>query len=256
MVTAVASYLDAKVAGGIWLVRMEDLDPPREVPGAADGILRTLEHFGLAWDGKVRFQSRESDRYRMALDDLLQGGRAFGCNCTRAQLADASVYPGTCRGRRMGRAYRLLAGEGSATWEDRAMGPQHFDIATEVGDFVLRRADGFWAYHLAVVVDDADQGVTDIVRGADLLDSTARHLILQRALGVASPTYMHLPLVFNDLGQKLSKQTLAPSIESWSVRDLYQAVFAHLDLSLEASDSPSDNLARATRAWAEQLSKT
>lgn len=255
MATAVASYLDARAAGGTWLVRMEDLDPPREVPGAADGILRTLEQFGLMWDDEVRFQSRESDRYQAALDDLLQRGMAFGCNCTRAQLADSTVYPGTCRGFGEGRAYRLLAGEGLATWEDRAAGLQKFDIASEIGDFVLRRADGYWAYHLAVVVDDADQGVTDVVRGADLLDSTARHLILQRALGVASPSYMHLPLVVNDSGQKLSKQTLAPSITDWPVRNLYRAVFAHLGLPLEASDSPSDNLEQATRAWAASLPK-
>lgn len=253
MVTAVASYLDAKAAGGIWLVRMEDLDPPREVPGAADAIMRTLEHFGLAWDGELRFQSREFDRYQAALDNLLQSGRAFGCNCTRAQLAQSSVYPGMCRGQQTGRAYRLLAGEGSAKWTDRVAGHQQFDIATEIGDFVLRRADGYWAYHLAVVVDDADQGVTDVVRGMDLLDSTARHLILQRALGVAPPTYMHLPLVVNDLGQKLSKQTLAPTIEDWSVRDLYSAVFLHLGLQLEASDSPSDNLERAAQEWTEKV---
>lgn len=254
MVTAVASYLDAKAAGGTWLVRMEDLDPPREVPGAADEILQTLERFGLTWDGEVRFQSRESDRYQSALDELLQSARAFGCNCTRAQLADSEVYPGTCRGKREGRAYRLLAGEGFVEWRDREAGEQRFDVASEIGDFVLRRADGYWAYHLAAVVDDADQGVTDIVRGADLLDSTARHLILQRALGVAQPTYLHLPLVVNELGQKLSKQTLAPPIHNWSIRDLYRAVFSHLGLDFDASDSPAENLQGAVAEWKRRTS--
>jgi glutamyl-Q tRNA(Asp) synthetase len=250
MVAAVASYLDARAHGGQWLVRMEDLDPPREMVGAADDILRTLDGFGLQWDGAVMFQSRRAARYQEILDDLLGGGQAFGCDCTRAMLADASLYPGTCRGRKSGRAYRLEVGQGEVMWDDRLSGPQRFDLLADIGDFVLKRADGFWAYHLAVVMDDHDQQVTDVVRGADLLDSTARHLALMQQLNWPQPQYMHLPVVVNASGQKLSKQTLAPPVDASQPVPTLQQVFQHLGLPTAATPDLEATYDQATADWA------
>ncbi|WP_199776338.1 tRNA glutamyl-Q(34) synthetase GluQRS [Chromobacterium vaccinii] len=226
--TAVGSYLEARSRGGEWLLRMEDLDPPREVPGAADDILRTLEAFGFEWDGEVAYQSRRHGLYRAALERLAASGQAYACCCTRKEIAaharrglDGYVYPGTCRrgcpdGRegREGRAWRLAVAEGERVVDDRLQGAYRQDLARDIGDFVLLRADGFWAYQLAVVVDDAEQGVTDIVRGADLLVSTPRQLAVYDALGLPAPGYCHLPVLTNAAGEKLSKQTLAPAIST------------------------------------------
>lgn len=250
MVAAVASYLDARAHDGRWLVRIEDLDPPREVAGAADDILRTLDGFGLQWDGEVMYQSQRDDRYQEVLESLMATGRAFGCDCTRAELTGHTVYPGTCRGRTAGRAFRLEVGEGRVTWQDRGMGPQSFDLAEDIGDFVLRRADGLWAYHLAVVVDDHDQQVTDVVRGADLLDSTARHLALMQHLHWPPPRYMHLPVVTNASGQKLSKQTLAPPVSLTDPVSTLQRVFSHLGLPIVATPDLSSTYQQATADWA------
>ncbi|MDN0075515.1 tRNA glutamyl-Q(34) synthetase GluQRS [Crenobacter sp. SG2303] len=224
LATAVGSYLEARCRGGEWLVRIEDLDPPREQAGASEHILATLAAFGFEWDGEVVYQSRRHRLYREALQLLAERGLAYQCACTRREIAlaarpgvDGPVYPGTCRHGlppgREGRAWRLKVEPGEVGFVDRLQGYYAQDLARDVGDFVLLRADGFWAYQLAVVVDDADQGITDIVRGADLLVSTPRQIWLQRCLAVTTPTYCHLPLLVNAAGEKLSKQTLAPAID-------------------------------------------
>lgn len=222
LVAAVASWLDARAAHGEWLVRMEDLDTPRCVPGAADEILRTLDECGLEWDGPVEYQNRRLDYYQAALRRLKEDGLAYPCGCTRKEIADSAPvrtsgerpYPGTCRAGlpdgREARAWRLCVPPGEFMFQDRVQGPQSEAVQQETGDFVLLRADGIFAYQLAVVVDDAAQGVTDVVRGADLLASTPRQIVLQQALRVATPHYLHVPVATNPLGEKLSKQTLAP----------------------------------------------
>lgn len=256
MVAAVASYLDARAHGGRWLVRMEDLDPPREVSGAAEDILRTLEGFGLHWDGEVMHQRDRHAAYELALESLRNRGLAFGCVCTRKDLADAnalSVYPGNCRkGLPQGvkpRSWRFrMPDSWPLTWNDRIQGLQSVPAA-EVGDVTLRRADDCWAYHLAVVVDDQEQGVTDIVRGEDLLTSTAAHLAIQRALNCDSIRYAHVPLVKNAEGQKLSKQTLARPVEVAQASEVLQAAFQHLKLESVSLDSPTRMLEEATVLW-------
>ena len=198
LVAALASWLDARAAGGRWLVRIEDLDTPRTTPGAADAILRTLERLGLGWDGEVAHQSARTRRYEAALQVL--DGSTYWCGCTRREIADSSlgvagdgaqIYPGTCRhgiaSGKGARALRLRTTAESIGFTDRVQGPQQQVLERDVGDFVLYRADGQHAYQLAVVVDDAEQGVTDVVRGADLLDSTPRQLYLQRLLGYPQP---------------------------------------------------------------------
>jgi glutamyl-Q tRNA(Asp) synthetase len=223
LTTAVGSYLQARSQGGEWLLRMEDLDPPREMPGASAAILRTLEALGFAWDGPVVYQSQRLDAYQQALDHLVAQQRAYPCACTRREIAlagqaglDGVVYPGTCRAGlaagRTGRAWRLRVPAGLTRVVDGLHGPTEQDVLACVGDYVLKRADGLFAYQLAVVVDDAWQGVNAVVRGADLLDSTTRQIVLQQALGVATPRYVHLPVLVNAAGEKLSKQTLAPAI--------------------------------------------
>lgn len=230
LVAALGSCLAARSLGGRWLVRMEDVDLPRVAPGADAMILRQLEALGFEWDGEVIYQSRRSARYREALDALSAQGRVFPCACTRAEMVDSAlardgsrIYPGTCRtglpAGREARAWRFRVEDRELVWEDQVQGPQHENLAHDAGDFVLLRADGLFAYQLAVVVDDADQGVTDVVRGADLLDSTGRQLVLQEALGFARPRYAHLPVVTNAAGEKLSKQTLAPAVDPVEASD-------------------------------------
>jgi glutamyl-Q tRNA(Asp) synthetase len=227
LVAAVGSYLEAKCRGGAWLLRMEDLDPPREQPGAADAILRTLEACGMGWDGELMFQSRRMQEYRAALARLQEQGLVYPCACSRKEIADSSlrshsdgalIYPGTCRkGIAPGkapRAWRVRVDDEPIEFEDAVQGTIRQDLAAEVGDFVLLRADGWYAYQLAVVVDDAEQGITDVVRGADLLDSTPRQIQLQRLLGLPTPRYLHLPAAVNAGGEKLSKQTLAPPVDA------------------------------------------
>jgi len=223
LVAAVASWLDARAVGGRWLVRMEDLDRPRCEPGAADTILRQLEAYGLVWDGTVLAQSRRDDAYAAALDALRAKGAVFPCTCTRSLLAQAPrnaegeiIYPGTCRlhsaPRMAAHAWRVRVEEVSIHFDDRVHGALEQDLAHEVGDFIVKRADGLFAYQLAVVVDDAFQGITHVVRGADLLWNTPRQIHLQTLLGLPTPAYAHVPLVTNAAGQKLSKQTLAPAL--------------------------------------------
>jgi glutamyl-Q tRNA(Asp) synthetase len=225
LIAAVGSYLDARAAGGEWLLRIEDVDAPRTVPGAADAILRTLESFGFCWDGPVVFQSDRLDRYREMLDRLIREGVVYPCACSRREIADsgmglsvdgARVYPGRCRNGlppgRPPRAWRLRVPELVIAFVDRVQGEVSQQLARDVGDFVLLRADGQFAYQLAVVVDDADAGITDVVRGADLLDSTPRQCWLQQCLGLPSVRYAHLPVATNAAGEKWSKQTLAPAV--------------------------------------------
>ncbi len=238
LVAAVGSYLDARLQGGSWLVRIEDVDTPRTVPGAADDILRMLEVFGFAWDETVLWQSQRFEAYADALERLKSSGMAYGCACSRREIADSSirpaidgglVYPGTCRDGipegRAARAWRLRVPEESIAFNDRIQGAIAQHLASEVGDFVLRRADGLWAYQLAVTVDDEFQAISDVVRGADLLDSTSRQIWLQRCLDYATPRYAHLPVVTNAAGEKLSKQTLAPAL---SPQDAGRALVAAL----------------------------
>ena len=227
LVAAVGGYLDAKHHHGTWLVRMEDLDAPRTVQGAADAILRTLEAFGLYWDEHVIYQSQRTDAYETVLRQLQTTDAVYLCACTRREIADSvlhgidgQIYPGTCRNGipagREGRAWRVRS--------DLLTSPVEFDdglhgrivqhLEKEIGDFVVKRADGLFAYQLAVVVDDAFQNITHVIRGADLLSSTPRQIYLQRLLGLPTPAYMHLPIAVNAQGEKLSKQTLAATVDT------------------------------------------
>ncbi len=229
LVAAVGSYLDARAHGGQWLVRIEDLDPPRTRPGAADQILADLEAFGMEWDGPVLRQSSRFEAYAEALERLVRTQRVRECTCTRSALArlpenqsrptgtgEELFHPPNCLAGpgppAPGRALRLRVPAGAVAFDDRSLGPQAVDVEATVGDFVLRRRDGLYAYQLAVVVDDAAQGITDVVRGCDLLSSTARQVLLQRALGLAGVRYLHLPLAVDHRGLKLSKSGDAPAI--------------------------------------------
>jgi glutamyl-Q tRNA(Asp) synthetase len=223
MVAALASWLEARTRGGAWLLRIEDVDQPRVMAGAAESILRTLEAAGMDWDGTVTYQSSRTERYSEALDQLRDAGLVFPCACSRREIADSllepgrePVYPGTCRNGlpagKTARAWRARCGSAVIEFQDAVQGSIRQDLALEAGDFVVRRADSLFAYQLAVVVDDADQGITDVVRGADLLDSTPRQIHLQRALGLPTPNYAHVPVAVTPSGEKLSKQTLAPAL--------------------------------------------
>ena len=226
LVAALGSYLDARAQGGEWLLRIEDVDAPRTVPGAEASILNTLEALGFTWDGPVVRQSERLDVYHGALVRLQAEGLVYPCACTRSEIAartsEASVdggllYPGTCRaGLPAGvaaRAWRLRVPDREFAFVDRVQGAHRQNLEREVGDFILLRADGQYAYQLAVVVDDALQGVNAVVRGVDLLDSTPRQMWLQECLGVPTPTYAHLPVAVNAVGEKLSKQTRAPAVD-------------------------------------------
>ncbi len=215
LVTAVGSYLEAKTRDGEWLLRIEDLDPPRTVAGAADEILHTLEAHQLYWDREILFQSERSALYQQALDELIEAGRIFGCSCSRSNLKGEPVYPGHCRYQQHPlheHAVRLHATPQQIHFNDHWQGAQQWDLAREIGDFVIRRADGLFSYQLAVVVDDALQGITDVVRGSDLLDSTPRQIYLQQLLGCPTPHYGHLPVATTGSGQKLSKQNMATAL--------------------------------------------
>ena len=288
LVAALASWLDARSCGGQWLLRMEDVDTPRCSGAAAHTILAQLAACGLAWDGEVLWQSTRGQRYQQALAALLQRQLAYPCGCTRREI-DAALtaqgrqherhgerpYPGTCREGLNGkpaRAWRFhtekymenwhstrmqkalpaifLIDENQLHWQDRRLGAQHQDVAREAGDFILRRADGLWAYQLAVVVDDGDQGVTDVVRGEDLADNTPRQMLLQAAWGQPTPRYLHLPLVRAADGEKLSKQHGAPAIDT--SRPLQALAQAAAVLGLPAAPKAStlpDALAFWLAAW-------
>jgi glutamyl-Q tRNA(Asp) synthetase len=225
LVAAVASYLDAKSRGGEWLVRIEDLDPPRVVRGATDDILRTLEACGMQWDGTIVYQSTRADAYHAALHRLRALGLAYPCACSRREIADSAVggiegpvYPGTCRNglapEKLARAWRINTGGARIEFDDAIQGRVQQNLETDIGDFVLYRADSVFAYQLAVMIDDAEQGITDIVRGADLLGSTPRQIYLQQLLGLPTPHYCHVPVAVNAAGEKMSKQTLAAPLDA------------------------------------------
>jgi glutamyl-Q tRNA(Asp) synthetase len=264
LVAALASWLDARRHGGTWLVRIEDVDTPRCVPGADRLILDQLARCGLHADEPPVWQSARSALYREALDKLIADGQAYPCACSRKDIEEAlaaqgrprvrgreAPYPGTCRNGlhgRSARAWRLRVPDGIVRWQDRRLGPQQQDVASEVSDFVLLRADGLWAYQIAVVVDDAQQRITSVVRGEDLADNTARQLLLQRALGLPEPSYLHTPLVLGANGEKLSKQNGAQALDlSDPLRTLNEAA-AVLDLPPQTGTVP-DALAAWVRQW-------
>ncbi|MFM2067866.1 MAG: Glutamyl-Q tRNA(Asp) synthetase [Pseudomonadota bacterium] len=276
LVAALGSWLDACAHAGRWLVRIEDVDTPRCPAGAAEAILAQLARCGLLPDEPVLWQSRRGATYARALDDLLARGRAYACTCTRSQINAALaasgrphhphaelVYPGSCRPAEAQpvttrpaerHALRLRVEPGAAglvAWHDRRLGAQRQDVADAVGDFVLRRADGLWAYQLAVVVDDAAQGISHVVRGADLADNTPRQILLQQALGLATPAYLHLPLVLAADGHKLSKQNGARPLDLAEPLAALNQAAAVLDLAAAAPATPvADALASWTLAWA------
>lgn len=274
MVAALASWLDARAHGGRWLVRIEDVDGPRCIAGAEDAILRQLADCGLHPDAPPLRQSDRGSLYAQALERLHAAGLAYGCRCTRREIAQALqarglgrerhgdlVYPGTCRpgGPQPvpwpeARAVRLLtcADDGRDTvidWTDRRLGAQRQNLSREVGDFVLRRADGLWAYQLAVVVDDAAQGVTDIVRGEDLADNTPRQILLRRHLGLPQPRHLHTPLVLAADGQKLSKQNGAAPVDTGRPAEVLAAAARALGLDLSESLSADAVRTEALRQW-------
>jgi len=229
LLAALASYLEAKTKQGKWLVRMEDLDKPREIKGAAAQILNTLEQFGFEWDGEVVYQSQRADLYQEVLSQLEKKDLIYRCKCSRKEIADSYnqkpahqgidglIYPGTCRNQQVSQtpyASRIKVSNNPISFNDAIQGIITQNLATQLGDFVLKRADGLFAYQLAVVVDDQQQGITQIVRGADLLDSTPRQIYLQQQLNYATPQYAHIPVASNVAGEKLSKQTLAPAINA------------------------------------------
>ena len=210
LVSAVGSYLEAKSINGLWLLRIEDIDPPREVTGSAGRIINDLHRLGLNPDGPVLYQSSRTAAYEYAVDKLLEKGLAYPCACSRKDLLESGRYAGTCRNGmppgKIARSIRFCIDTDVSTFNDRLQGVVSESSAGSAGDFVIRRADGLFAYQLAVVVDDHFQGVTQIVRGADLLDSTTRQICLQKALGYVTPDYMHLPVVISADGKKLSKR--------------------------------------------------
>jgi glutamyl-Q tRNA(Asp) synthetase len=265
LVAALASWLDARAHGGQWLVRIEDVDTPRCVPGADREILRQLAACGLVPDALPVWQSQRDALYQSSLDRLVAAADAYPCACSRKDIEEALrasgrgrprhgelVYPGTCREGLHGhaaRAWRFRVPDGVVQWQDRRLGPQVQDVAGEVGDFVLKRADGLFAYQLAVVVDDADQGITHVVRGEDLADNTARQLLLQRALGLATPVYLHTPLVLGANGEKLSKQNGAAALELEDPLAALAKAAQTLELQLPSAASVPDWLSQAVQAW-------
>jgi glutamyl-Q tRNA(Asp) synthetase len=306
LVGALASWLDARAHGGTWLVRIEDIDAPRTVPGADRQILATLERFGMRADEPPVWQSTRigaqgqqvgqplshplgphsshqwrsqpsvpCSPYAIAFERLQAAGLVYPCGCTRKEIADSLAntharhttlaYPGTCRGGLGGkpaRAWRMRVPDGAdavVTFEDRWQGGQVQDLATEVGDFVLKRADGQWAYQLAVVVDDAAAGITHVVRGADLLDSTARQIYLQRCLGLPTPVYLHVPVVVDAHGEKLSKQTGAAALDSSRPLPQLLAAARHLGLAQTAALGPHTSLhsfyGEAVAEWADRFAR-
>jgi len=276
LVAALASWLDARAHGGQWLVRIEDVDTPRCIPGADHLILQQLATCGLVPDAPVMWQSQRGNAYQAALDTLIAKGWAYPCGCSRKEIEDAhalmghtrerhtaTIYPGTCRDGLNGkaaRAWRLnvqgviddLKLPTPLAWQDRLLGPQQQDVAQEVGDFVLRRADGLWAYQLAVVVDDATQGISHIVRGEDLTDNTARQILLQQALGLPTPRYMHTPLVLGANGEKLSKQNGAQALKLSQPSVALNEAAARLNLAPQ-SGSVADALSDWVKAYEKSM---
>jgi glutamyl-Q tRNA(Asp) synthetase len=265
LLAALASYCQAKSQGGRWLVRMEDLDKPREMAGAANHILRTLESFGFEWDGEVVYQSQRSSLYQEALSQLQTKSLVYNCDCSRKEIADSFnqrhgqhgidglIYPGTCRHKKSFKtphASRVLVNDALITFTDAIQGKLQQNLSRDPGDFVLKRADGLYAYQLAVVVDDFEQGITHILRGADLLNSTPRQIYLQQLLGHPTPQYAHIPVASNEAHEKLSKQTLAPAIDAAQASTLLTQA-----LNFLGQQAPKDLTAHSANdilQWAKQ----
>lgn len=270
-VAALASYLDARAHGGSWLVRMEDLDSPRNVPEADQVILQQLQGLGMQWDGDVLYQSRRLSAYQQSYEALLSLTLVYPCGCTRREIADSVLhlqghfpegerpYPGTCRSGcpegRQARSWRLRVPEGLTSFHDRWLGAVAQDVGQAVGDFVVRRADGVWAYQLAVVVDDAYQGVTHVVRGEDLLSSTARQLVLARLLGLPEPKYLHVPVVTDEAGQKLSKQNGATALDMRDPLGVLQRAWLALGFDPLPVGDISQFWSAAIPVWGQGLSR-
>ena len=257
LLAAVASYLDAKANGGRWLLRLEDLDPPRELKGAADTILKQLEELGLHWDGEVLRQSSRLDAYNEALQKLWDDGLCFHCDCTRPKVrAMGSVYNGHCRTRndqnKRSSAIRLRTRNDEIAFDDRVFGSIRQKLEQEVGDFIIKRKDGLFAYQLAVVIDDSFQKISHVMRGFDLLDSTPRQIYLQQLLNLPTPHYAHIPLVVDDQGQKFSKQQFAKAIDSTRGSELIHTALMLLNQPLPPEIQklpPQEILAEATACW-------
>lgn len=259
LIAALGSYLQARSQQGQWRLRIDDIDPPREQPGAADDILRTLERYGLYWDGEVVYQSQRYAAYENALERLHQQNLLYPCGCSRKEIQQAGrdgpfgwIYPGTCRNGlahdRSSLAIRIRTDERTIRFDDAVQGPQQVGLAQDIGDYVLKRADGLWAYQIAVVVDDAEAGVSEVVRGADLLDSTPRQIYLQQCLGLSTPHYAHLPVATHH-GQKLSKQNLAPAITRDIAAPLLNRALVFLGQDAVTPDKPEFMLAEALAHW-------
>ena len=264
LVAALASFLDAKANGGRWLVRIEDIDETRCDPAYATDILRTLQAFGLQWDGEVTVQTARKALYGAVLQRLQSQGLVYACGCSRKEIADSAtdgvegpVYPGTCRHKELsayGNSMRIRTTMDKIFFTDLVQGEIEQNVGKDIGDFVLKRRDGLFAYQLAVVADDADQGVTHVVRGADLLDSTSRQIYLQRSLGYPTPEYLHIPVAVNARGQKLSKQTLAIAVAATrdGVQEVLLSALRFLGQPTTATAntaSVSELLASAARNW-------
>ncbi len=252
LLAAVASYLQAKSQSGLWLLRVEDIDPPRQQDGASEQILAALERYGFEWDGPVSYQSANVEKHLQVISELRQAGLAYPCSCSRRDLADVehgplgAIYPGTCRDGCTGDdfAVRVRTDDATVQFDDVLQGPQQQRLESESGDFVILRRDGLIAYHLAVVVDDFDQGITEIVRGIDLLDSTPRQIHLQRLLDYRTPAYLHIPVAENDQGQKLSKLTGAPGLPPGNINQILIAALDALGQQppRELEQSPPDDI--------------
>lgn len=260
LVTALGSWLDARSQQGQWLVRIEDIDPPREKPGAASQILHTLEAAGLHWDGSILYQSNRTEAYQKALEFLSQKGHTYPCNCSRKDVSlvatpgiEGSVYPGTCRsglgGSQSKTAIRLITRDSPIIFHDRLFGRCEQKLESSIGDFVIRRSDQQVAYQLAVVIDDSFQQITQIVRGADLLHSTQRQIFLQQILGLTTPSYLHLPLVLDKTGNKLSKQNRANPVDP--AKPLPSLIKAWVFLGQKSPETTFSNT-REFLLWAQQ----
>ena len=253
LIAAVGSYLQARQQQGLWRLRIEDIDPPREVKGATESIIHTLDSYGFEWDGDIIYQSQRQDIYQAYLEQLIKDELVFPCTCSRKDISllqknsNTQVYPGTCRTRKQSiqsqHALRVEAHQGEINFIDAIQGKQHFNLQTDIGDFVIKRVDGFFSYQLAVAVDDAIAGITEVVRGSDLLDSTPRQIHIQQLLGLATPRYAHLPVATNAEGQKLSKQTFARPLSdkyiSETLRDVLEVLGQNPPAEL-ASSSPAE----------------
>ena len=254
LLAAMASFLDARAHHGQWLLRIEDIDTPRVVPGADKTIMHQLHMLGMHWDEEPVWQSRRLSLYQSAFDTLMERKEVYGCACTRQELPSEGPYPGTCRAGlptgRQARAWRFRVPQGMKYFDDRWQGPQQQDVAATVGDFIIKRADGLWAYQLVVVVDDGEQGITHIVRGADLLDSTARQKTLAQHLGIAYPAVMHVPLLLDDAGRKLSKQNHAAAMDIMHPLDTLNLAWQYLGFEAIKCPDIQTFWTTATQQWA------